>query len=116
MEKSLKITIDSITKSKTIVNIKGFLNSDSKGIFGQTIVKIKNKSKNYIFIIKDLEYVSSSGVGSFMELYEIVNERGGKICFVGMSEPVRRVFDYMGFLSFFGDKMSLDEASEYIKH
>ena len=90
------------------------MNSDSKEKFLEKLGEIKNKSKNYIFDISELEYISSSGVGFFMELYEIVNDKNGKICFVSMNNVVRRVFDYMGFLAFFGDAENISKAEEYI--
>lgn len=115
MEKEFNFDIKSTDKFKTVIRVAGFLNSNSREEFSEKLLEIKEKSKNYIFEINELEYISSSGVGFFMELYEIVKEKEGKICFVGMSNVVRRVFDYMGFLSFFGDKKTLVEAEDFIK-
>jgi len=114
MDKSLLINVERTDNFLTVINLKGFMNLYSKESFIETIADVKNRSKNFIFLIDELEYVSSSGIGSFMELYETVNEKNGTICFCGMKEPVKRIFDLMGFLSFFCEKSSLNEAVEYI--
>jgi anti-sigma B factor antagonist len=115
MDKEFNFEIRFSDEFKTVITVTGFLNSNSKDEFSDKLLEYKEKSKNYIFEISELEYISSSGVGFFMELYEIIKEKGGDICFVGMSNVVRRVFDYMGFLSFFGDKKTLSEAENFIK-
>jgi len=118
MEKNLDIAIKTAkaSKSKAVIEISGYINMDTSDLLVNEIEKIKQKfnPNKYIFILDGLEYISSAGIGIFMELFEFIENQKGRICFVGMSDSVRRVFKLVGFLQYFGDVDTIEEAESFI--
>lgn len=52
-----------------------------------------------IFDMKNVEYVFSSGLRAFLQFQKIMNEKGGKIVLINVSDPIRSIFEYTGFTS-----------------
>lgn len=50
-----------------------------------------------IFDMKNVEYVFSSGLRVFLQFQKIMNEKGGKITLINLSDPIRSIFEYTGF-------------------
>ena len=65
---------------------------------------------NLIFLLKGVDYVSSMGVGAFMQLQKAARERGGDIAMVEVHPKVREIFELMCLEKFFSCTDSLDEA------
>ncbi|MBN2533628.1 MAG: STAS domain-containing protein [Spirochaetales bacterium] len=76
---------------------------------------LKYKPKYYIFDFHNVEYVSSAGIGVFMDLFERINDHSGKICFVQMHKNIKEVFDLMCFSQYFIFVDSLDDAKESMR-
>ena len=53
-----------------------------------------------IFDMKNVEYVFSSGLRSFLILQKILTEKGGSIKLINVSPSIRNIFEYTGFDSF----------------
>ena len=117
MQKEIKLNIIMANHKKAIVLINGWINTDTIDFVINKIegIRKKNNPLNYIFNLEGLEYISSAGIGIFMELYETIENKNGKICFIGMSDSVRRVFELVGFLQYFGDVENMEKAEEYIE-
>jgi anti-sigma B factor antagonist len=56
---------------------------------------------NLVFACSKLNYVSSIGIGVFMNLLTTIKKKNGSIVFAEVQEPVARVFDNLGFSVFF---------------
>ena len=65
---------------------------DADMIFSQMADRFKNLTLN----MKDLEYISSSGLRSIRNLYIKVNQNGGKLVLTNVNENVMEVFEMTG--------------------
>lgn len=50
-----------------------------------------------IFDMKDVEYVFSSGLRVFLQFQRAMDEKGGKILLINVSDSIRSIFEYTGF-------------------
>lgn len=116
MEEDLKIKVEAASESMAIIALEGYINMDTSEIVENQIQDIfdKHSTKNFIFNFEKVEYVSSAGIGIFMDTYDKVEEKGGKICFLSLSDEIRRVFTLVGFMEYFGDVKSMSEAVSFI--
>ncbi|MFN5310666.1 MAG: STAS domain-containing protein [Candidatus Kapaibacterium sp.] len=81
-----------------ILRIKGFLDAHTAHILERTIEeKVKAKEFSIIVNFKDLDYISSAGLGVFMVFIEEIRSGGGDIKLVEMKPKVFTVFDLLGF-------------------
>lgn len=62
--------------------------------------------------VNDMDYVSSSGLRCFIKILKTVNASDGALSIVGMTPPVKEIFDMTGFSSLFLLLPSLDEVDE----
>jgi len=53
---------------------------------------LDEKNINYRFIMKDLQYIDSSGICACIELYKLIKGVGGKLYLTDVSTTVREVF------------------------
>ena len=60
-------------------------------------------------------YVSSAGLRTFLEVFNLLEEKGGKLAMYGMSETVFDVFDVTGFADMFPVVHSEKEAVEKVR-
>lgn len=99
------------------VTLRGYVNMDTSDYLAERIKEFVEREGKARFLIdaQDLEYVSSAGVGVFIDLYDRYENEGGRIAFVGLKAPVRRVLDLVGFMSFFGDFVEESEALDYLR-
>ena len=58
---------------------------------------IKDGKKKIMVNFKDLDYISSAGMGVFMEFIEDLRDNGGDIKMADMKPKVFSVFDLLGF-------------------
>ena len=61
---------------------------------------IKDNSPNLIFNCSNLDYISASGLGAFVEILRKVKEYGGSLVLVCLQPQVFEVFNILGFSSF----------------
>ncbi len=99
MSQNEKLILDSSNeKDIEIISLKGYLDAHTASLledFIQEIIK-QNKYK-IIFDFSELEYISSAGLGVFMEFVEEIRDNEGDIKFSCMKEQVFSVFDLLGF-------------------
>jgi len=98
------------------VSLKGYVNMDTSDYLAEKVREFVEREGLVKFLIdaRDLEYVSSAGVGVFIDLYDRYEDRGGRICFVGLKPTVRRVLELVGFMTFFGDTSEESAALTYL--
>lgn len=82
----------------SILYIKGYLDAhtahDLENAF-QSLVDAKRF--NIVVNFKDLNYISSAGLGVFMGFIEDIRKNGGDIKLTNMKPKIFRVFDLLGF-------------------
>jgi anti-anti-sigma factor len=96
-----KITSDMLSNIP-IIFIEGDLTSDAdgdaKGVYSS--VKEKYSSKKLIVNFENTKYINSSGIATLIHIIQDVNEKGGVIAFVGMSDHLKKVMNIVGISDF----------------
>ncbi len=82
----------------SVVELKGYLDAHTAPELESTLQQlITNKKYNIVVNFKDLNYISSAGLGVFMAFIEDVRQKKGDIKLTNMSPKVYNVFDLLGF-------------------
>jgi anti-sigma B factor antagonist len=66
-----------------------------------------------VFHCAGLNYVSSTGIGSFTAFLKAVKPRGGDLVLLEIQPKVYEVFQLLGFSQFFNIKENLEEAVSF---
>ncbi|NWF89635.1 MAG: STAS domain-containing protein [Ignavibacteriaceae bacterium] len=94
-----------------IVYLKGFLDAHTAPSLENTFSGLVDKGRYQIVVnFKDLNYISSAGLGVFMAYIEKIRENGGDIKLSSMSEKVFNIFDLLGFPLLYEIFKTEDEA------
>ncbi len=115
---SLKITLDKISdvdKGLTLY-LTGYIDTYNSSLFQKRIAKVVESGfVNLIFNCASLNYVSSTGIGSFTAFLKMVKPKGGDIVLLEIQPKVYEVFQLLGFSQFFNIKDSMGEAIAFFK-
>lgn len=90
-------------RSKVVENIaviypRGHLDAHNVERFEKEILKlIASDYANIVVNCKDLNYISSAGMGIIMGYLDEIREKGGDIKLCCVSERVYEIFDLVGF-------------------
>lgn len=106
--------IDRIDQDEiSILNASGFLDLHTVPKFEEAIENLIKEARYQIIVnLKNLDYISSAGLGVFMGFIEEIREHDGDIKLSNLSERVFKVFDLLGFPALFE---IFDEESQAIK-
>ncbi len=86
----------------SVLYLSGFLDAHTVPQFESALNElIANGRFKIVVNFKDLDYISSAGLGVFMGFIEEVRNNGGDIKLSNMSERVYKVFDLLGFPALF---------------
>lgn len=78
--------------------LKGYLDAHTAPKLESTFENTINSGNFKILVnFRDLEYISSAGLGVFMSFIEEIREKGGDIKLSDMKPKVFSVFDLLGF-------------------
>ncbi len=115
---SLKITLNKIEDVPNCLSImlNGYVDTYNSSFFQKRIAKVVEAGfVNLIFNCSALNYVSSTGIGSFTAFLKLVKPKGGDIVLLEIQPKVYEVFQLLGFSQFFNIKNSTDEAIAFYK-
>ncbi len=87
------------TSQDTYITLQpiGELDANSSVILDEVIQKlIENNQVNIHVNFRDVEYISSAGMGVFISYIDEIKSKGGKIVLSTMSENVKDVFELLG--------------------
>ena len=115
---SLKIQLDKVedVENCVMVILNGYIDTYNSVYFQKQIGKIVSAGfVNLIFNCASLNYVSSTGIGSFTAFLKLVKPKGGDIVLLNIQPKVYEVFQLLGFSQFFNIKDSLAEATDFFK-
>lgn len=113
---SLKITLSKIESVPNCISIilNGYVDTYNSSFFQKRIAKVVETGfVNLVFNCSALNYVSSTGIGSFTAFLKLVKPKGGDIVLLEIQPKVFEVFQLLGFSQFFNIKNSTDEAIAY---
>jgi len=106
MEITERRTADIVTLS-----LSGKLDTTSAKTFeAKILAQIESCDRRFIVDLAQLDYISSSGLRVFVLAAKRLDSGKGKIVLCSLKDPVREVFDIVGFLSVFSVYGSHDEA------
>ena len=95
----------------TILYIKGYLDAHTAPKLEQEFQNLITEQKYKIIVsFKELNYISSAGLGVFMGFIETMRENEGDIKLAGMSPKIFRVFDLLGFPTLYDILENEEEA------
>ncbi len=81
-----------------LLHLHGYLDAHTAPDLENAISRIINKGHSNILVsFKELDYISSAGLGVFMAFIEDVRDKGGDIKLCNMKPKVFSVFDLLGF-------------------
>ena len=107
MEITERRTADIVTLS-----LSGKLDTTTANAFEQKILvaRIECGDRRFIIGLAQLDYISSSGLRVLVSAAKRLANDNGKIVLCSLKDPVREVFNIVGFLSVFPAYGSHDEA------
>jgi anti-anti-sigma factor len=117
-EDSLKIQLQKLDEvaSCIIITLNGYIDTYNSVFFQKQVGKIISAGfVNLIFNCASLNYVSSTGIGSFTSFLKLVKPKGGDVVLMNIQPKVYEVFSLLGFSQFFNIKDTLSEAEEFFK-
>ncbi len=110
---SLTITLrkaDGI-KNGLCIYLSGYIDTYNSSYFQKKVTQVIEAGYiNLIFNCSSLNYVSSTGIGSFTVFLKIVKPKGGEVVLLEIQPKVYEVFQLLGFSQFFNIKNNLEEA------
>src|SRR6056297_224339 len=113
---SLKIRLEKIDKVEgcLVLYLTGYIDTYNSNFFQKRVTKaVEAGYSRLIFHCAGLNYVSSTGIGSFTAFLKAVKPRGGDLVLLEIQPKVYEVFQLLGFSQFFNIKDSLDDAVEF---
>ena len=113
---SLKIRLQKVeTDAKgLVIYLTGYIDTYNSNSFQKRIAKaVDTGFTKLIFNCNGLNYVSSTGIGSFTAFLKTLKPRGGDIVLLEIQPKVYEVFQLLGFSQFFNIKDSFDDAIEF---
>jgi anti-sigma B factor antagonist len=94
---NFKITVRE-SANVNVLDLKGYLDVHTSPDLEKAFQALLNEKKfNIVVNCKELTYISSAGLGVFMEYIEDVRKNQGDIKLSNMSPKVFNVFDLLGF-------------------
>src|SRR5574344_446431 len=115
---SLKISLEKVEDVDNCVNIflNGYIDTYNSSFFQKRIAKVVESGfVNLIFNCSSLNYVSSTGIGSFTAFLKMVKPKGGDIVLLEIQPKVYEVFQLLGFSQFFNIKDTMADAIAFFK-
>lgn len=115
---SLKINLEKIEgiDNGLIIYLNGYIDTYNSSFFQKRISKVVESGYvNLIFNCSALNYVSSTGIGSFTAFLKLIKPKGGDIVLLEIQPKVYEVFQLLGFSQFFNIKDSLSDSVNFFK-
>jgi anti-anti-sigma factor len=113
---SLKIRLQKIedTQGCLVLYLTGYIDTYNSNYFQKRVTKaIEAGFIKLVFNFSGLNYLSSTGIGSFTQFLKTVRPRGGDLVLLEILPKVYEVFQLLGFSQFFNIKENLDEAVSF---
>jgi anti-anti-sigma factor len=96
------------------IYLSGYIDTYNSSFFQKQIQKVMDAGFiNLIFNCSSLNYVSSTGIGSFTVFLKVVKPKGGDVILLEIQPKVYEVFQLLGFSQFFNIKDSMGDAIQF---
>jgi anti-anti-sigma factor len=117
-DESLKIKLQKIDEVEgcLVLFLTGYIDTYNSNYFQKRVAKaIETGFTRLIFQCGGLNYVSSTGIGSFTAFLKSVKPRGGDLVLLEIQPKVYEVFQLLGFSQFFNIKETLDDSVNFFR-
>jgi anti-anti-sigma factor len=117
-DESLKIRLQKITEVEggLALFLSGYIDTYNSTYFLKRVQKaVENGYTRLIFHCGGLNYVSSTGIGSFTAFLKSVKPRGGDLVLLEIQPKVYEVFQLLGFSQFFNIRETLEESISFFR-
>ena len=116
---SLKINLEKVPEVENCLTIYllGYIDTYNSSFFQKRIARVVEAGYvNLIFNCASLNYVSSTGIGSFTAFLKMVKPKGGDVVLLEIQPKVYEVFQLLGFSQFINIKYSMGDAVNFFKN
>jgi anti-anti-sigma factor len=113
---SLKIRLQKVdtVEGCLILYLTGYIDTYNSNFFQKRVSRaVEAGFIRLIFNCGGLNYVSSTGIGSFTAFLKAVKPRGGDLVLLEIQPKVYEVFQLLGFSQFFNIKDNINEAVDF---
>ena len=117
-DESLKIRLQKVAAVEgcLVLYLNGYIDTYNSNYFQKRIQKaIECGFIRLVFHCGGLNYVSSTGIGSFTAFLKSVKPRGGDLVLLEIQPKVYEVFQLLGFSQFFNIKDNLDDSINFFR-
>jgi anti-anti-sigma factor len=117
-DESLKIKLQKADEAEgcLILFLMGYIDTYNSNYFQKRVAKaIEAGYIRLVFQCGGLNYVSSTGIGSFTAFLKAVKPRGGDLVLLEIQSKVYEVFQLLGFSQFFNIKDTLDDSVDFFR-
>jgi anti-anti-sigma factor len=117
-DESLKIKLQKINEAEgcLVLYLTGYIDTYNSNYFQKRVAKaIEAGFIRLVFQCGGLNYVSSTGIGSFTAFLKSVKPRGGDLVLLEIQPKVYEVFQLLGFSQFFNIKDNLEDSVSFFK-
>ena len=99
----------------TTLQLSGRLDATTSATLEVTLQRYRdNGATRFILDLRELEYISSAGLGALLSSAKSLQREGGDLLLFGLRENVRKVFEISGFTRIFTLYKTEEEAREYL--
>lgn len=117
IDSSIRIRLGKIGDDTLLVSLNGYLDTYNSNSFSKkTEAILKAGYRKIIFECSDLKYISSTGIGVFVNVLKQTKMlNNGDLVFASLNAKITDIFRLLGFHQFFTIKKTVAEAVEYLK-
>ena len=100
-----------IKEQAYVVILSGSLDGNNAGEIDNLLKKaLKSRKKNVLINCRNLNFISSAGIGIFLSNLPEIKEKNINLIFFGMNAGVKKIFTYLGLDTILTIKDNLEEA------
>ncbi len=117
-DESLKINLEKVPEIENCLTIylSGYIDTYNSSFFQKRIARVVESGYvKLIFNCASLNYVSSTGIGSFTAFLKMVKPKNGDVVLLEIQPKVYEVFQLLGFSQFFNIKDTMGDAINFFK-
>jgi anti-anti-sigma factor len=111
----LKVSVEDRGEGTYTIRPEGAIDTNTFMTLQNQVDPLLGKSKVIIFDMKDVNYVSSAGVGVVLLAEQSLKAANGKVLMVNLQPQIKKVFDIVKALPDQQVFSSLEEMDRYLK-
>ena len=111
----LKVSVEDRGEGTYTIRPEGSIDTNTFMTLQNEVDPILGKSKVIIFDMKDVNYVSSAGIGVVLLAEQTLKATNGKVLMVNLQPQIKKVFDIVKALPDHQVFSSLEEMDRYLK-